>query len=77
MPQRTILATYHDLGEPRYMPVRERFEDLYFALEVLEELGREIVSLYGLYCDLNMGFLYYIRIQGQGRRLRKSTIRTS
>ena len=39
------------------MPMRERLEDLNFALQVLEQLCREIVAFNGLDGDLVSRFL--------------------
>jgi len=50
-------GTYHDVNQPGYMPMRERLEDLNFALQVLEQLCREIVAFNGLDGDLVSRFL--------------------
>jgi hypothetical protein len=44
------------------MPMRERLEDLNFALQVLEELRGEIVAFNGLDGDLVSCFLGYMSV---------------
>jgi hypothetical protein len=44
-------ATYNDINQFGNMPVGERFEDVDFALEILNKLRGEIATTDGLDCD--------------------------
>jgi len=41
-------VTYDDIQQSRDMPMRQRLEDLYLALQVIEELGAKACPTDGL-----------------------------